>query len=117
MKMSGMCTDDGKCGGSPEASPNEINGQKSQDWVPEPGGVVLQRPQPPSDANLDRGPCENQSAGGSLLGGGTGTGGTGVCRKMSNWSVPYTRKPEINRNAKQPLRQRAWATCRLREMA
>ena len=38
--------------------------------MPEPGGVGSPRPQPHSDANLDRGRWENQSAGGSLMGGG-----------------------------------------------
>ena len=52
---------------SARASASEIKGQKSQDCVTDPGGMGSPRAQPWSD---DRGPCENQSAGESLSGGG-----------------------------------------------
>ena len=52
---------------------------RGADWVPEPGKVGSPLFQPQSNVNLDKGPFENQSAGGrSCLGGGTGAGGKGV---------------------------------------
>ena len=52
---------------APTARPKEITGQKSQDWVPEPGGLV--RVHPYNKSKLDRGPCENQSGGSPVDGG------------------------------------------------
>ena len=87
-KMSGVCKDGEECVGSPklrllrrsllmvtigigrdthsrlsESNSNEINGQKSQDWVPEPGGVGSPRPEDPARSSQpDRrgGPCVDQ---------------------------------------------------------
>ena len=73
--MIGGCTDDGECVGSPEPAPgDQWNGEGHPDAIP-PGqaqvkskdrsakrGVGSPCPQPKSDGNLERGPCENQES-------------------------------------------------------
>ena len=59
---------------SARARPKEINGQKSQDCVPDPGGLGRFEPHPCNESKHERGPCENQSGGSTLDGGEDTTG-------------------------------------------
>ena len=101
--MIGVCTDDGECVGGPELRLLRRNlltvtsgvGRDTKTRFRQRQAQVKSKdrsaktecqnreewghhvPNRKSDGNLDRGPCENQSAGGSLSGGGTSVGGIG----------------------------------------